>query len=91
MTPGAPALTVPLAQALADATGMPMSTVLMIGLTGQSLVLFPYAAPPIVVAVIVGGVRVIDVKIMFLTSIATAIILGPINFFVGTQLVCLRG
>ena len=80
--PGAPALTVPLAQALADATGMPMSTVLMIGLTGQSLVLFPYAAPPIVVAVIVGGVRVIDaVKIMFLTSIATAIILGPIQFF----------
>ena len=80
--PGAPALTVPLAEALADATGMPLLTVLMAELTGQSLVLLPYAAPPAAVAIIVGGVRVIDaVKSMFFTTMATTIFLTPIQYF----------
>jgi len=80
--PGAPALTVPLAQALADATGIPLLTVLMTELTGQSLVLLPYAAPPAAVAIIVGGVRVIDaVKSMFFTTMATVIFLAPIQYF----------
>jgi len=83
--PGAPALTVPLAEALADATGIPLLTVLMAELTGQSLVLLPYAAPPAAVAIIVGGVRVIDaVKSMFFTTMATVILLAPIQYLYWT-------
>ena len=80
--PGAPALTVPVAEALAGATGMPLLTVLMTELTGQSLVLLPYAAPPAAVAMIVGRVRIVDaVKSMFFTTIATIIFLTPIQYF----------
>lgn len=79
--PGAPAITVPLAEALAEATGMPLLTVLMTELTGQSLILLPYAAPPAAVAIIVGGVKVGDaVKTMFLTTLATAVLLAPVQY-----------
>ncbi|HAA93562.1 MAG: sodium:sulfate symporter [Rhodospirillaceae bacterium] len=79
--PGAPALTVPLAETLAEATGMPLLTVLMAEMTGQSLVLLPYAAPPAAVAIIVGGVKVSDaVKTMFLTTLAAIIVLTPLQY-----------
>mgnify|MGYP003335606375 FL=1 len=61
---------------------MPLLTVLMTELTGQSLVLLPYAAPPAAVAMIVGRVRIVDaVKSMFFTTIATIIFLTPIQYF----------
>jgi di/tricarboxylate transporter len=79
--PGAPAITVPLAEALAQATGMPLLTVLMTELTGQSLVLLPYALPPVAVAIIVGGVKVGEaIKATFLTAVAVAVVLAPLQF-----------
>jgi di/tricarboxylate transporter len=80
-SPGAPAVTVPMAQALSDATGFPLLTVLMAELTGQSLVLLPYVAPPLAVAIIVGKVPVgIAVKAVFLLTVAAMFLLVPLNF-----------
>ena len=80
--PGAPAITVPLAETLAQATGLPLLTVLMIELTGQSLVLLPYALPPVAVAIIVGGVKVGEaVKATFVTAVAVTLFLVPLQYF----------
>lgn len=80
--PGAPAITVPLAEALSQATGMPLLTVLMAELTGQSLVLLPYALPPVAVAIIVGSVKIGEaVKATFLTAVTIALFLAPLQFF----------
>ena len=80
--PGAPAITVPLAKTLAQATGFPLLTVLMIELTGQSLVLLPYAMPPVAVAIIVGGVKVGEaVRATFVTAVTVTLFLAPLQYF----------
>lgn len=54
--PGVPAVMTPMAEALAQASGLPLSSVLMIQVVGYSTILLPYQVPPLVVAMQLGGV-----------------------------------
>ena len=56
--PAAPAIMTPLADALAQTTGWSLEGVLMAQVPTWIIFLFPYQAPPIVVALALGGVRV---------------------------------
>lgn len=58
--PGEPAIMTALAEKLAAATGWPLLTVLMTQVPSWALLMFPYQAPPLVVAMVIGKVRVGD-------------------------------
>lgn len=79
--PGAPTILVPLAQDLADASGLPLMTVLMTQISGLSLLLLPYQSPPLVVAIALGGIRVRDAIRAILAMTALGLLfLAPLNF-----------
>jgi len=79
--PGAPTFLVPLAQDISAASGMPLMVVLMTQIVGLSALLLPYQAPPLVVAIGLGGVRIRDaVRVVLASTAATLIILAPLNF-----------
>lgn len=79
--PGAPTILVPLAQDLADASGLPLITVLMTQISGLSLMLLPYQSPPLVVAIALGGVRVGDaIRVILAMTALGLLVLAPLNF-----------
>jgi di/tricarboxylate transporter len=55
--PGVPAVMTPLAPEIAQATGMPFKTILMMQVIGFSTICFPYQSPPLVVAMQISGER----------------------------------
>jgi anion transporter len=56
--PGEPAIMTAMAENLAKATGWPLLSVLMTQVTSWALMMFPYQAPPLVVAMAVGRITV---------------------------------
>jgi anion transporter len=56
--PGEPAIMTAMAENLAKATGWPLLTVIMTQVPSWALVMFPYQAPPLVVAMAVGRISV---------------------------------
>ncbi len=54
--PGVPAVMTPLAESLAQASGLPLTSVLMIQVVGYSTIVLPYQVPPLIVAMQLGGV-----------------------------------
>lgn len=67
--PAAPAVMTPLAQSLAATTGWPLESVLMAQVPTWAIFAFPYQAPPLVVALALGGVamsRAIPVMLVLL-------------------------
>jgi hypothetical protein len=71
----------PLANDMANAAGLPVQTVLMTQVLGFSMVLFTYQAPPLVMAVQLGGLKPITVtKFCLILTLATILFLLPINF-----------
>lgn len=56
--PGEPAIMTALAENLARATGWPLVSVLMTQVPSWALLMFPYQAPPLVVAMVVGRICV---------------------------------
>lgn len=54
--PGVPAVMTPMAETLAQASGLPLTSVLMIQVVGYSTILLPYQVPPLIVAMQLGGV-----------------------------------
>lgn len=79
---GVPALFTPLAQVLADGSGLPLFTVLMTQVIGYATPLLPYQAAPIIVAMGMGKVPARDgLKLCLVIAIATYILLVPLAFF----------
>jgi di/tricarboxylate transporter len=79
--PGLPAVMVPLAEPLAEASGLPLETVLASVVLSYSTTLLPYQAPPIVVAIAMAGARTADaVKLVGLVALISFAVILPLNF-----------
>ncbi|MCI5124527.1 MAG: SLC13 family permease, partial [Candidatus Electrothrix sp. AR5] len=80
--PAVPAVLTPLSDSLAQATGLPIQTLLMMQVVGFSTVMLPYQAPPIVVGMQLSGEKLLDAaKICLSLALLTGFILLPLNFF----------
>jgi hypothetical protein len=78
---GLPAVFTPLAKALADAAGMPLSTVLMSQVFAYATPLLPYQAAPLVVAAGLGKVPMrATVRVCLLVGIVSVVVLGPLYY-----------
>lgn len=78
---GVPALFTPLAQSLADGTGWPLATVLMVQVLGYATPLLPYQASPIVVAMGMGKVPAGDgLRLCLMLALVSFAGLGPLDY-----------
>ncbi|MEG3638751.1 SLC13 family permease [Magnetococcus sp. PR-3] len=78
--PGLPAVMSPLAQPLAEASGLELHTLLMIQVLGYSTTILPYQAPPLVVAAQLGRIPFKDlIKMTFLLALLTLLLLVPLD------------
>lgn len=78
---GVPAVFTPLAQEIADASGLPLTTVLMFQVLSYSTPLLPYQASPIVVAMMMGKVPLREgVKLSLWLALATLLVVAPLQF-----------
>lgn len=78
---GVPALFTTLAQSFSDATGFPLSSVIMIQVLGYSTPLLPYQASPIVVAMALGKVPARAGMLFCLAlAVVTYLILLPLDY-----------
>ncbi len=79
--PGVPAVFTPLSEGIAQATGLPVRTVLMMQVLGFSTPLFPYQAPPIIIGMQLSGERIADAgRICILLALITIFLLLPLNY-----------
>ncbi len=79
--PGAPAVLTPLAADMADASGLPIKTLLMSQVLGFSTVVFPYQAPPLVVGMQLAGEKMGPaVKFCLILALLTIVLLLPVNY-----------
>ncbi len=79
---GLPAVLTPIAGQLADASGLPLYTVLMLQVPVFSTVFLPYQSPPMMIAMHMGGVSLRDGTRLCLTLAAvTLLILLPLDYF----------
>jgi di/tricarboxylate transporter len=80
--PAVPAVLTPLSDSLAQATGLPVQTLLMMQVLGFSTIMLPYQAPPIVVGMQLSGEKLFHAaKICLLLALISVFILLPLNFF----------
>ena len=79
--PGVPAVLTPLAAQMAQASGLPLESVLMSQVLGFSNPLLPYESAPLVVAMQLGGERLASAqKLCLILALATIIGLMPLNY-----------
>jgi anion transporter len=79
---GVPALYTPLAQPLANASGFPLLTVIMIQVIGFSTVVLPYQAAPIVLGLELGRVSAASaVRLSLMLTLITFLVLVPADYF----------
>ncbi|MGC2856461.1 SLC13 family permease [Novispirillum sp. DQ9] len=79
--PGVPAVMTPLADSLAQASGLPVATVLMIQAVGYTTVLLPYQVPPLIIAMSMGGVPLRSAAVFTLSlAAASALIAWPLTY-----------
>ncbi len=78
---GVPAVLTPLADTLAQATGLPVKTVLMTQVPGFSTIIFPFYAPAILVGLqMVGEKPSASVKLCSVLAVITVFVLWPIDY-----------
>ncbi len=79
--PAVPAVFTPLSETMAQATGLPIDTLLMLQVVGFSTVIFPYQAPPIVIGMQLSGEKISSAaKVCFALAAITCLFLLPINY-----------
>lgn len=79
-SPAATAILVPLAQELANVSGLDLKAVLMSQLFGLSIVWLPYVAPPLVVGLSLGKVPLADgIRFCLVTAVLSALVLAPLD------------
>lgn len=78
---GVPALFTPLAKSMAEASGLPLLTILMVQVIGYATPLLPYQASPIVVAMGMGHVKTWDgIRLCLALAAVTFLILVPLDY-----------
>jgi len=78
---GVPAVFTPLAQQIADRSGLPLLSVLMFQVLAYSTPLLPYQASPIVVAMMMGKVPLgAGVRLCVWLALATLVLLLPLQY-----------
>jgi len=79
--PGVPAVLTPLTEQLAQASGLPLKTVLMTQVLGFSTTLFLYQAPPLVIAMQLAGEKTRPAIVLIMQlALATILLLLPLNY-----------
>lgn len=79
--PGVAAVLAPFAQDMAQAAGLPLTTVLMTTVVGYSTVILPYQVPPLVVGIQLAGIPMGQAaRFTLILAASTFAILVPINF-----------
>ncbi len=85
--PAAPSVLVPMADALAEASGWSRNGVLMTQVATWMIFPFPYQAPPVVVAMVLGDLRIAPIIKMLVTyMIVGVILLLPLHYLWGRWL-----
>ena len=80
--PGVPAVFTPLSDTIAQTTGLPVKTVIMMQVIGFSTTIFPYQAPPIVIGMQLSGEKFSSAaKLCIALAAITALFLLPLNYF----------
>jgi anion transporter len=80
-TPGAPAVLTPLASKLAEASGLPISVVLLSEVLAFSVIVFPYQGAPLVFACAAGKIRPdITLKVLAMTTAGSFFVIAPLTF-----------
>jgi len=79
--PGVAAVMAPLAGELADATQLPLTTVLMTQTIGYSTILLPHQLAPFIVALQLGSVRMAPaLRLTAVMALLIAFVLDPVNY-----------
>jgi di/tricarboxylate transporter len=82
--PAQPSIMAPLAQGIADASGWPLEGVLMATVACWMVFPFPYQAPPLVIAIALGNLRVGEVLRLLLAYLILGVaIMLPLHFLWG--------
>ena len=79
--PALPAVLTPLGGELAQATGLPLLTVLMIQVIGFSTIILPYQMPPVVMSLQLGKIPYAHgVRMTVALAVSSLILLTPLNY-----------
>lgn len=79
--PGQPAIMTAMAENLAAATGWPVLTVLMTQVPSWALLMFPYQAPPLVVAMVIARIPVRDfLRILLPMALFGWVVMVPLQY-----------
>lgn len=79
--PGIPAVVTPLTGDIAAATGFSPPAVLMMQMVGVSSILFPYQAPPLLVALQLTGVKLQSMfRLILILALASYLVFIPLNY-----------
>ncbi|WGF88993.1 SLC13 family permease [Marinivivus vitaminiproducens] len=78
--PGIPAILSPLAQHLADQTGLPLMVVLMSQVAAWSAMFLPYQSPPLIVGLRIGNVPMASaIRVCLIQAVITVVVLWPLH------------
>ena len=79
--PSVPSVLTPMAQDLAQASGLSLQAVLMMQVVGFSTVLLPYQVAPLVVAMGLSGERLRDLgRVLWRLAVVTVVVLLPLDY-----------